>query len=93
MRALPAACCCYGVVAVLRLVLVLLLLQLPIALSSLLISCNEKMDEKKNVTKSKESKELREGSPTKIFLVGNDRLRRTERWVDIPSMSSEVGEI
>ena len=59
-RALPAACCCYGV-AVLRLVLVLLL-QLPIALSSLLIPCNEKPKEKKNVTKSKESKELREGS-------------------------------
>ena len=58
-RALPAACCCYGV-AVLLLVLVLLL-QLPIALSSLLITCNEKTEEKKNVTKSKESKELGEG--------------------------------
>ena len=61
-RALPAGCCCYGVVAVLRLVLVLLLLHLPIALSSLLITCNEKMKEKTNVTKSKESKEFREGS-------------------------------
>ena len=61
-RALPAACCCYGVVAVLRLVLVLLLQLLPIALSSLLITCKEKTKEKKNVTKSIESKELREGS-------------------------------
>ena len=33
-----------------------------IALPSLLITCNEKTKEKKNVTKNKESKELREGS-------------------------------
>ena len=45
------------------LVLVLLLLRLPLALSSLLITCNEKTkEEKKNVTKSKESKKLRECS-------------------------------
>ena len=43
-RAPPAACCCYGV-AVLRLVLVLLLLQLPITLSSP-VTCNEKTKEK-----------------------------------------------
>ena len=45
-RALPAACCCYGAAAVLRSVLVLLL-QLPMALSSLLITCTEKTKEKK----------------------------------------------
>ena len=39
----------------------MLLLQLRIALSSLPITCNEKSKEKKNVTKSKESKGLREG--------------------------------
>ena len=72
----------------------MLLLQLPMALSSLLIiTGNEKTKEKKNVTKSKESKELREGSPTPHFLVGNYGLRRAERWDDMPSMSSEVGEI
>ena len=94
-RALPTACCCYGVVAVLWLVLVLLL-QLPIALSSLLVTCNEKAKEKKNVTKNKESEKLREGSfPQQLrnFLVGNYGLRRAERWNDMPSMSSEVGEI
>ena len=32
-------------------------------------------------------------SPTAYFLVGNYGLRRAERWDDIPSMSSEVGEI
>ena len=52
-RALPAACCCYGIVAVLRSVLVLLL-QLPIALSSLLITCNEKTKEKKKVSRQKQ---------------------------------------
>ena len=75
-RALPVACCCYyGVVAVLRLVMVLLLLQLHTALSSL-VTCNEKTKEKKNV--SKESKELREGSPTNNFLVGNYGRRKAE---------------
>ena len=91
-HALPAACCCYGVAAVLRLVLVLL--QLPIALPPLLITCNEKTKEKKNVTKSKESTELREGSfPQQLrnFLVGNYGLRRADRWD--ASISSEVGEI
>ena len=52
----------------------LLLLQLPMALSSL-VTCNEKTKENKNVTKSKENKELREGSPTNNFLVGNYGLR------------------
>ena len=51
---------------------------------------NERTGEKKrNVTKSKESKELREGSQTN----GNYGLRRAEGWEDMPSMSSEVGEI
>ena len=72
-----------------------MLLQLPImALSSLLITRNEKTKEKKNVTKSKESKELREGSfPQQLrnFLVGNYGLRRADRWD--ASISSEVGEI
>ena len=73
-----------------------MLLQLPImALSSLLITRNEKTKEKKNVTKSKESKELREGSSLKqlVFSSAITRLTRAERWDDIPSMSSEVGEI
>ena len=47
----------------------------------------------KNVTKSKESNELQEGYPTNNFLVGNYRPRRAERWENMPSMSSEVGEI
>ena len=59
--ALPSACCCDGVVAALWLVLVLLYYSCLYALSSLLITCNEKTREKKNVTKSKESKELRQG--------------------------------
>ena len=74
----------------------MLLLQLPIALSSLLVTCNEKAKEKKNVTKNKESEKLREGSfPQQLrnFLVGNYGLRRAERWDDMPTMSSEVGEI
>ena len=41
----------------------------------------------------KKAKELWEGSPTPNFLVGNYGLRRAERWDDMPSMSSEVGEI
>ena len=57
-----------------------------------LVACNEKTKEKK-ITKSKESKELREGSPTNNFLVGNYGLRRAERWEDMPSVSPEMGEI
>ena len=52
-----------------------------------------KQRKKKNVAKSKDSKELREGSPAKNFLVGTYGLRRAERWEDMPSTSSEVGEI
>ena len=92
-RTLPAACCCYGVVAVLRLVL-LLLLQLPTALSSLLITCNEKTKEKKKLPK-KQRKQRTSGrffAPTANFLVGNYGLRRADRWDDMPSLSSEVGE-
>ena len=62
-------------------------------MSSLLITCNEKTKETKNVTKSKESKELREGSSTNNFIGGNYGLRRAERWEDMTSMSSEVGKI
>ena len=111
----------------------LLLLQLPIALSSL-VTCNEKTKKKKlydkkgnmkieflwiqkrksvptyyiqqysyswktkqrkkkKVTKSTESKELRGGFPTNNLLVGNYWLRRAEIWEDMPSISSEMGEI
>ena len=90
-RAIPAACCCYGV-AVSRLILVLLL-QLPIALSSL-ITCNEKTKEKKKLPK-KQRKQRTSGrlfAPTANFLVGNYGLRRADRWDDMPSLSSEVGE-
>ena len=93
-RAIPSACCCYGVVAVLRLVL-MLLVQLPIASSSLLITCNEKKQIKKGRQK-KQRKQRTSGrffSPPSNFLVGNYGLRRAERWDDMPSMSSEVGEI
>ena len=48
---------------------------------------------KKNVTKSKESKELRKGSPQNNFLVDNYGLRSAEMWKEMPSVSSEVGEI
>ena len=48
---------------------------------------------KKRTSKSKESKQVQEGAPTNNFLVGNYGLRRAERWKDMPSMSSEVGEI
>ena len=40
-----------------------------------------------------ESKEIQEGSPTRNFIVGNNKLRTTERWENTPRMSSEVGEI
>ena len=43
--------------------------------------------------KSKESKEVPESSPTNNFLVGNYGLRSAERWEDMPSMCTEVGEI
>ena len=52
-----------------------------------------KKGKKKNVTKSQEGKELREGSPANNFPVGNYGLRRAERWEDTPSMSPEVGKI
>ena len=90
-RALPAACCCYGVVAVLRLVLVLLL-QLPMAVSSSLVTKKSRKKERHR----KQRKQRTSGrffSPTTNFLVGNYGLRRDERWDDMPSMSSEVGEI
>ena len=49
---------------------------------------------RKNVaTKSNESKERRKRSPTNNFLVGNYGLRRAKRRENMPSMSSEVGEI
>ena len=105
-RALPAACCCYGVVAVLRLVLVLLLQLRILALSSLLITCkssllitcNEKTKEKRTSPRhKKQTKQRTSGrffAPTTNFLVGNYGLRRAgEGWDDMPSMSSEVGEI
>ena len=40
-----------------------------------------------------QSTEIQEGSPTINILVGNYRLRRAERWENIPRVSSEVGEI
>ena len=43
--------------------------------------------------RSKESKEIQEGSPANNINVGNYKLRRAERWEKIPKMSSEVGEI
>ena len=49
--------------------------------------------QRKERHKKQKSKELREGSPTNNFLVGNYGLRRAERWEDMPSMSSEMGEI
>ena len=68
-------------------------LLLCLVASSSLVTRKKKKEKEKNVTKSKESKELREGSPRNHFLVGNYGLRRAERWEDTPSMSSEVGEI
>ena len=90
-RALPAACCCYGAAAVLRSVLVLLL-QLPMAVSSSLVTKKSRKKERHR----KQRKQRTSGrffSPTTNFLVGNYGLRRDERWDDMPSMSSEVGEI
>ena len=48
---------------------------------------------KKRRRESKESKEIQERSPTANIIVGNYRLRRAERWENIPRVSSEVGEI
>ena len=70
--------CCYEV------------LQLPIALSSLLINERKKERHKKQRKRRTSGKFF---SPTTNFLVGNYGLRRAERWGDIPRMSSEVGEI
>ena len=41
----------------------------------------------------KESKYIQEGSPTNNILVGNFRLRRAERWENMPRVSSKVDEI
>ena len=40
-----------------------------------------------------ESKEIEEGSPVNNVVVSNYRLRRAERWKNIPRLSAEVGEI
>ena len=48
---------------------------------------------KKKRPESKEIKEIQEGSPTNNIIVGNHRLRRAERWENIPRVSSKVGEI
>ena len=37
--------------------------------------------------------ENQKGSRKNDITVGNNRLRRAERWENMPSMSSEVGEI
>ena len=61
---------------------------------SSLATCNEKTKEKNNVTTSQKAKNFRKVlSPTTNFLVGDYGLRMAERWDDMPSMSSEVGEI
>ena len=47
-------------------------------------------------TKKKQRKQITSGrffSPTNNFIVGNYGPRRAERWDDMPSISSEVGEI
>ena len=43
--------------------------------------------------RSKESKEIQEGSPANPILVGNYRLGRVEKWENMPMISSEVGEM
>ena len=64
-----------------------------LALSSL-ITCNEKTKEKNNVTTSQKAKNFGKVlSPTTNFLVGDYGLRMAERWDDMPSISSEVGEM
>ena len=39
------------------------------------------------------NKEIQEGSPTNNIIVGSDKLRMAETWENIPTVSSEVGEI
>ena len=43
--------------------------------------------------KRKRKKQPRDRSGKKKFAVGNYRLRRAERWKNIPRVSAEVGEI
>ena len=71
----------------------MLLLQLPIALSSLLITCKNEERKERQKKQRKQRTSGRFFSPTTNFLVGNYELRRAERWDDMPSTSSEVGEI
>ena len=52
-----------------------------------------KKEGKKHVNKKQRTKERREGCSTKKIQVGNYGLRKAERREDMPSMSSEVGEI
>ena len=68
-------------------------IQLPIALSSLLITCNEKTKEERHKKQRKQRTSGTFFSPTANFLVGNHGLRRAKRRDDMPSMSSEEGEI
>ena len=72
-----------------------LLTQVPIIALSSLITYNQQAKDKMNVTKIKESEELLERSfPQQLFFfVGNYGPRMAERWDDMPSMTSEVGEI
>ena len=81
-----ASCCCNGSVGSGAATTVI---QLPIALSSL-------KNERKKERHKKRRKQRTSGrffAPTTNFLVGNYGLRRAERWDDMLSMSSEVGEI
>ena len=56
--------------------------------------CNTKKRNKKRTSqKTKKAKNFGRVPQRIIFLVGNYGLRRAERWEDMPSMSSEVGEI
>ena len=57
------------------------------------ITKNGGKNEKRKVEESKENKEVQEGSPPNNIIVGKYRLRMAERWENIPSVSSEVGEI
>ena len=50
-----------------------------------------KKKQKKEREESEESKKLQEGSPTSNVLVCNYRLRRGERWKNMPRVSSEGG--
>ena len=53
----------------------------------------EKRKTKKERQESKEVKEIQEGFPTIFVIVSHYRLRRAERWENIPRVSCEVGEI